>query len=134
MTKSGDPFSRAGILLAPMATVPAAALHLGIWHWDMESAAGALYASLIILPLSYSLTVLVGLPYLFGLCRLGMLNAASISAGGMALGLIVGFVIGIALFPLWDWYARFFYLTLGGICGLAVGLAYWVIHLLTKRP
>lgn len=94
----------------------------------MEPAAGALYVSLVILPLSYSLTVLVGLPYLFGIHRIGLLNAASISVGGLILGLVVGFVIGVVLFPLWDWYARFFYLTLGGICGLAVALAYALIR------
>lgn len=116
------------MLLAPLAAVPAAALHLGIWHWDMEPATGAMYVSLVILPLSYSLTVLVGLPYLYGMRRLGLLNAASISIGGLILGLVVGFVIGVVLFPLWDWYARFFYLTLGGICGLAVALAYALIQ------
>lgn len=111
------------MLLAPLAAVPAAAIHLGLWHWNAEAAMGALYAALVILPLSYGLTLLVGLPCLFALHRFGLLNTASMSAGGLILGLVVGFVIGVVLFPLWDWYARFFYLSMGALCGVSVGLA-----------
>lgn len=110
------------MLLAPLAAVPAAAVHLSLWHWNTEAAIGALYASLVILPLSYCLTLLVGLPCLYSLHRFGLLNAASMSAGGLILGLIVGFIIGVVLFPLWDWYARFFYLSMGALCGVSVGL------------
>ncbi len=121
------------MLLAPLAAVPAAALHLGIWHWSPEPAAGALYIALVILPLSYFLTLFAGIPYLYGMRRLGLLNAASINLGALVLGLMVGFIVGVALFPLWDWYARFFYLTLGGICGLAVGLTYSLVHFVQRR-
>lgn len=110
------------MLLAPLAAVPAAAIHLGLWHWNAEAAVGALYAALVILPLSYSLALLVGLPCLFALHRFGLLNTVSMSAGGLILGLLVGFIIGVVLFPLWDWYARFFYLSMGALCGLSVGL------------
>lgn len=133
VTTRRDPFNRAGVLLAPLAAVPAAALHFAAWHRELATAAGALHAALVILPLSYSLTLFIGVPYLFGLRRLGVLNVASMAAGGVCLGLGTGYAIGVALFPLWDWYARFFYLSLGGLCGLSVALAYWLVRLLSPR-
>lgn len=127
MKNRSNPFSAAGLLLAPLMAVPVAAIHFGAWHRNPEAAVAALHAALLILPLSYFLTLFVGLPFLAGMRRLGLLNAASIGAGGLILGLAVGFLIGIVLFPLWDWYARLFYLTLGGSCGLGVALSYLLI-------
>jgi hypothetical protein len=123
LATKGNPLSPVGLLLAPLAAVPAAAIHLSLWHWNTEAASGALYAALVILPLSYSLTFLVGLPCLFALHRFGLLNTTSMCAGGLILGLLVGFLIGVTLFPLWDWYARSFYLSMGALCGVSVGLA-----------
>lgn len=130
MKNRSNVFSAAGVLLAPLMAVPVAAIHFGAWHRDPEAAVAALHAALLILPLSYFLTLFVGLPFLAGMRRLGLLNPVSAGAGGMILGLGVGFLIGITLFPLWDWYARFFYLSLGGLCGLAVALTYWLIWII----
>ena len=111
----------------------AAALHFALWHRDPAKSLGALHAALLILPLSYFLTLFVGLPYLYGMRRLGILNIVSMTAGGLVLGLSVGFGVGVMLFPLWDWYARFFYVSLGGLCGLMVALAYWLIWSASSR-
>lgn len=109
----------------------AAALHFALWHRAPLKALGAIHAALLILPLSYFLALFVGVPYLYAMHRLGILNIGSMALGGLLLGLAVGFGIGVMLFPLWDWYARFFYLTLGGLCGLTIALAYWLIWFLS---
>ena len=128
-----DPLSGFGLLIAPLAAAPAAAFHFALWHRELSNAYAALYAALLILPLSFFLTLFVGVPYLYGMQRLGILNILSMTVGGLLLGLAVGFGIGVILFPLWDWYARFFYVSLGALCGLAVSLAYWLIWFMTRR-
>lgn len=133
MTNRQDPFSPTALLLAPLAVVPAAALHLALWHWDASKAVGALYASFLTVPLSYGLTFFLGVPYLFGMRRLGLLTAGSTIGGALFAGLTLGFLVGVSLFPLWDWYGRLFYLSLGGMCGASVGLAYWAIWKLAGR-
>lgn len=128
MSGRPDPFRGAGLLLAPLATVPAAALHFAAWNWDLSAAWGAVYAALVILPLSYSLALLVGLPYLYWLNRLGLLNFAFAFGGATLVGLLTGLAIGVSLFPTWDVYGRLFYVSLGGVCGMAVGLTYPLIR------
>jgi len=128
MSGRPDPFRGAGLIAAPLASLPAAALHFAVWSWDPGAAGAVVQAALIILPLSYSLSLLVGLPYLYWLHRRGLLNFAFAFGGATLLGLFTGLVIGVALFPPWDWYGRVFYITLGGTCGMGVGLAYPLVR------
>lgn len=125
MKKQRDPFSPAGALLAPLAVVPAAAVHLVLWFGDPAKAEGALYAALVLLPLSYSIALLFGLPLLYGLRRLEMLTLPIALLGALATGLAVGATVAVALFPPHDWYGRLFYISLGAFCGVGVALAYW---------
>lgn len=118
-----EPISTAGLAVAPLFAVPAAALHLALWHWNAAAAQAALPAALVILPLSYSLSYVVGIPCVHALHRLGILNAPSVGLAGMIAGTVVGAVVALSMFPMWDWYARFFYLSMGALCGVSVGLA-----------
>lgn len=122
-----DPFSPVGAALAPVVAVPAAAAYFAAWHWDTGAAWAAREASLVLLPLSYSFAWLAGIPYVYLLDRLALLGLPSLILGGTVLGLAVGTVVAVVLFPTWDWYARFFYIGLGPVCGAAVGSGYGLL-------
>lgn len=128
-----DPISSLGLAVAPLFALPAAALYLALWHWDTGAARAALPAALTLLPLSYSLSWLVGIPYLYALDRLGLLGLPSLALGGTVLGFAVGTMVALALFPTWDWYARLFYIGLGPVCGAAVASGYGLLAMLRGR-
>lgn len=125
------PVSGSGILAAPLATVPAAALHLLGWHGSVDAITGALYMAPVLLPLAYSITLLAGIPYLHALRALGLPTRVGVMAGALVAGVGAGSVVGLVLFPPWDWYARGFYISLGAACGLGTAICYLM---LAKMP